>query len=102
MIALRKEHKTLLIIMVIGVILLEVEIFAFSAMKAGRKSVLGIRDQQGNRFHVTDGNNLSTFNKYYFEQIFGPLIQKMIRSVSFNQTPKHRYNFPVLFLTVRL
>jgi hypothetical protein len=78
---LLREHKTLLIVMVIGVILLEVEIFAFAAMKAGRKSVLEIRDQRGSLIHVTDGNNLSTFNKYYFEQTFGPIDRYRTRLV---------------------
>lgn len=70
-----REHKTLLIVITIGIILLEVEIFAFAAMKTGRKSLLHIKDKQGNLIHVTDGDNLSTFNKYYFESTFGPLEQ---------------------------
>ena len=37
-------------------------------MKTGRKSIMEFRDPQGNLVHVTDGDNLSTFNKYYFEK----------------------------------
>ncbi len=76
---LLREHKALLIVMIVGIILLEVEIFAFAALKTGRKSVLEIRDKQGNLIHVTDGDHLSSFNKYYFEQTFGPLTQYQTR-----------------------
>ncbi len=79
---LLKEHKTLFIVITIGIILLEVEIFAFAAMKTGRKSIMEFRDQQGNLIHVTDGDNLSTFNKYYFEKTFGPMDQYQVNLVS--------------------
>lgn len=83
--SLLREHKTLLIVITIGIILLEVEIFAFAAMKTGRKSSLHILDQQGTLIHVTDGDNLSTFNKYYFEKTFGPLDQYQVRLVTQEQ-----------------
>lgn len=79
---LLKEHKTLFIVITIGIILLEVEIFAFAAMKTGRKSIMEFRDPQGNLIHVTDGDNLSTFNKYYFEKTFGPMDQYQVNLVS--------------------
>lgn len=77
-----KEHKTLLIVISIGIVLLEVEIFAFAAMKTGRQSSLHILDQQGTLIHITDGDNLSTFNKYYFENTFGPLDQYQVHLVT--------------------
>ncbi len=80
--ALLKEHKTLFIVITIGIILLEVEIFAFAAMKTGRKSIMEFRDPQGNLIHVTDGDNLSTFNKYYFEKTFGPMDQYRVNLIS--------------------
>ena len=79
---LLKEHKTFFIVITIGIILLEVEIFAFAAMKTGRKSIMEFRDQQGNLVHVTDGDNLSTFNKYYFEKTFGPMDQYQVNLVT--------------------
>jgi len=80
--ALLREHKTLFIVITIGIILLEVEIFAFAAMKTGRKSMLEVRNLQGNLIHVTDGDNLSTFNKYYFEKTFGPIDQYQVNLVT--------------------
>ena len=74
-----QEHKTLFIIIAVVLFLLELQIFAVAAMKSGRKSFLQILDQYGNVIHETDGNNLSDFNKYYFEKTFGPLDQYQVR-----------------------
>jgi hypothetical protein len=67
-----KENKTVFIIIAIGLFLIELEIFALAAMKSGRKSWLRITDTRGVVIHETDGDNLSEFNKYYFERTFGP------------------------------
>lgn len=68
-----QEHKTLFIIIIVGLFLLELEIFALAAMKSGRKSWLEVIDANGNVIHESSGQNLSEFNKYYFEKTFGPL-----------------------------
>jgi hypothetical protein len=67
-----QEHKTLFIIIIVGLFLLELEIFALAAMKSGRKSWLQVIDANGHVIHETSGKNLSEFNKYYFEKTFGP------------------------------
>ncbi len=80
--SLFRENKTLFIILAVGVFLIELEIFAIAAMKSGRTSKLEIRDTRGNIVHVTDGNDLSSFNKYYFEKTFGPLEQYQVNLVT--------------------
>jgi hypothetical protein len=70
--AIIKEHKTLFIIILVGLFLIELEIFALAVMKSGRHSWLQVIDHNGNVIHETDGSNLSDFNKYYFEKTFGP------------------------------
>lgn len=67
-----QENKTLFIIIIVGLFLLELEIFALAAMKSGHKSWLQVIDANGNVIHETSGKNLSEFNKYYFEKTFGP------------------------------
>jgi hypothetical protein len=67
-----QEHKTLFIIIIVGLFLLELEIFALAAMKSGRKSWLQVIDANDHVIHETSGKNLSEFNKYYFEKTFGP------------------------------
>lgn len=74
-----KEHKSLFIIIMVGLFLLELEIFALAAMKSGRKSWLQIFDQRDNLIHETDGRQLSEFNKYYFEKAFGPIENYQVR-----------------------
>jgi hypothetical protein len=68
-----QENKTLFIIIIVGLFLLELEIFALAAMKSGRQSWLQVLDANGNVIHESNGKNLSEFNKYYFEKTFGPL-----------------------------
>ncbi len=80
--SLFRENKTLFVIIAIGVFLIELEIFAIAAIQSGRKSYLEIRDQRGNVIHVSDGNSLSSFNKYYFEKTFGPLDQYQVNLVT--------------------
>jgi hypothetical protein len=67
-----REHKTVFIILLVGLLLIELEIFALAVMKSGRKSWLQVLDHNGNVIHETSGSHLSDFNKYYFEKTFGP------------------------------
>ena len=39
-------------------------------------------DAKGNVIHETDGQNLSEFNKYYFEKTFGPFEQYQVKIVT--------------------
>ena len=74
-----QENKTLFIIIIVGLFLLELEIFALAAMKSGRKSWLQVIDANGHVIHETSGKHLSEFNKYYFEKTFGPLENYEVR-----------------------
>ncbi len=70
---LMKAHRTLLIVVAVGLLLIELEIFAIAVTKSGRESYLQILDDRGNIVYETDGERLSDFNKYYFEKTFGSL-----------------------------
>lgn len=74
-----QENKTLFIIIVVGLLLLELEIFALAAMTSGKQSILQVLDNQGNVIHESSGNNLSDFNKHKFEAVFGPLEKYTVR-----------------------
>jgi hypothetical protein len=82
MASLFRENKTLFILIAVGIFLIELEIFAVAAINSGRKSWMEIKDQHGNIIHVSEGNNLSSFNKYYFEKTFGPLEQYQVNWVT--------------------
>lgn len=83
-----RENRTAFIIIAVILFLIEVEIFALAAMKAGHRSWLQFVDNYGNVVHETDGKNLSDFNKYYFEKNFGPVSNYQRRLVS------REYPFP--------
>ena len=80
--SLIRENKTFLIVIAVVIFLIELEIFAFAAMKSGRKSWLQVIDASGSVIHETDGKNLSDFNRYYFEKTFGPFEQYKVRLVT--------------------
>ncbi len=67
-----REHKTMIVIVGVCLFLIELEIFAIAVMKSGRKSMLQVMDVSGAVIYETDGKNLSSFDKYYFEKTFGP------------------------------
>ena len=73
--AVIREHRTLFIVIAVGLFLIELEIFIIAAMKSGNKSVIQVKDAAGEVIYESDGNNLSQFDKYYFEQNFGSLDQ---------------------------
>ncbi|MCJ7541902.1 MAG: hypothetical protein MUO88_19815, partial [Desulfobacterales bacterium] len=77
-----RENKTLFIIISVVLFLVELQIFALTAMKSGRKSWLQVMDAKGSVIHETDGKNLSEFNKYYFEKTFGPFEQYQVKLVT--------------------
>ena len=84
--AIIRENRTLLIVIAVGLFLIELEIFVIAAMKSGNKSVIQVKNVAGDVIYESDGNNLSQFDKYYFEQNFGPLDQYRLNLVS-RQTP---------------
>jgi len=77
-----RENRTAFIVIAVILFLIEVEIFALAAMKAGHRSWLQFVDNHGNVVHETDGKNLSDFNKYYFEKNFGSVNNYQRRLVS--------------------
>ena len=80
--SLLRENRMLFIIILVVLFLIELEIFAVAAMKSGRKSWLQVFDAKGNMIHETDGQNLSEFNKYYFEKTFGPFEHYQVKLVT--------------------
>ena len=77
--AIIRENRTLLIVIAVGLLLIELEIFVLAAMKSGRKSVIQVMTPTGEVIYESDGRNLSQFDKYYFEQNFGPLDQYQLK-----------------------
>jgi len=68
-----RENKTLLLIVIIGFFLIEIEIFALATMRSGRQSWMKVFNDSGDLIYEVKGATLTNFNKYYFENTFGPL-----------------------------
>jgi hypothetical protein len=85
---LLQEHKALFTLIVVGLFLLELEIFALAIMQSGKQSVLQVLDHQGTVIHESSGNNLSDFNRANFEKVFGSLDNYTVR------LEKHNVPFP--------
>ncbi|MFZ5570684.1 MAG: hypothetical protein ACOZF0_09785 [Thermodesulfobacteriota bacterium] len=77
-----RRNSTVLIVVGVCLFLIEMEILAVAAMKSGRQSRLHILNNAGEVVYETDGNNLSSFDKYYFEKTFGPLDQYQVKLIS--------------------
>jgi hypothetical protein len=75
LIKLMQQNKKLFIIIGICLFLLELEIFAVAVLKSGDQSKILVVNKNNDVIYEADGNNLTDFNKYYFEKNFGPLNQ---------------------------
>ena len=74
-----KEHKILLNIIIAGFFFLEIGMFAFAAMKSGRQSYMQVLDMTGDVIYEVKGATMTNFNKYYFENTFGPFENYQVR-----------------------
>ena len=95
--AIIRENRTLFIVIAVGLFLIELEIFLLAAMKSGDKSVIQVSNAAGEVIYEADGNNLSQFDRYYFEQNFGPLDQYHLRLVTREATFPFRAWFVAAF-----
>lgn len=77
-----RRNSTLLIVLAIGLMVIEFEIFVVAAMRSGRQSRLQIFNHSGEVIYETDGGNLSSFDKYYFEKTFGPFEQYQVKLIT--------------------
>jgi len=77
-----KEHKTLLVIIIIGFFLIEIEIFTVAAMKSGRQSWMQVLDGSGDVIYQVKGSTMTNFNKYYFENTFGPFQDYQVKLIT--------------------
>lgn len=74
-----KNYKSFLVIIIIGFFLIEVEIFAFAVMKSGRQSFMQVLNDSNDVIYEVKGATMTNFNKYYFENTFGPFEEYHVR-----------------------
>ena len=74
-----RDYKVVLLVVVVGFFLIELEILVMASMKSGRQSWLKVVDDGGQIIYEVKGSTLTNFNKYYFENTFGPLDQYQVK-----------------------
>ena len=77
-----QEHKSMFVLLAIGLFLIELEIFAMAALKSGRETTLTILDQQDHVVYTARGNHLDSQSKAEFEATFGPLANYRVNLVT--------------------
>ncbi|SLM28576.1 conserved membrane hypothetical protein [Desulfamplus magnetovallimortis] len=77
-----RDYKMLMIIVIVGFFLIEIEIFAVAVMKSGRQSWMNVLDDSGEVIYQVKGSTLTNFNKYYFENTFGSIDDYQVKLVS--------------------
>lgn len=68
-----RSHQRNILIVAAFVIFIEFIVFVSAASHSGKKNFLQITDQTGQIIYEINGEHLSEFDKYYFENTFGPL-----------------------------
>ncbi len=68
-----RDNRTLQIIIIVCIFLIELEIFIITVSKSGREAWIQIADQTGVMLYESRGDRLSEFDKNYFEKNFGDL-----------------------------
>jgi hypothetical protein len=77
-----QEHKTLFTVLIVGLLFLELQIFALAAMKSGRQSRIHVMDQRNNVVYQTRSSHFDSWEQIQFEKTFGPLSDYRVRQVT--------------------
>ena len=77
-----EAHKTLFLVLAVGLFLVELEIFAMAAMKSGRESRLQVLDPQNHVVYEARSAVLDTQEKANFEKTFGALSDYRVNVVT--------------------
>lgn len=80
--AFLNEHRIMFVAVMVGLFLLELEIFVVAVTTSGKKSVLEIRNNRDEIVYEADGSYLGAFNQELFEKTFGPLTNFEVRRVT--------------------
>jgi hypothetical protein len=84
--SLLKRHKTLFLIVAATLFIVEIQVLVIALQHSGRKATHRVLDAQGAVLYEADGKNLSSYDKYYFEKIYGPL-DNYRKSVEIREIP---------------
>ena len=77
-----REHKLLLVIIIVAFFVVELEVFVLATMRSGHQSYMQVMNDSNEVVYEVKGSTMTNFNKYYFENTFGPLENYRVKLVS--------------------
>ena len=77
-----QEHRMLLVIIVAVFFVVELEIFFLATTRSGHQSYMQVMDDSNEVVYEVKGSTMTNFNKYYFENTFGPFENYRVKLVS--------------------
>ena len=77
-----QEHKVLLVIVIVAFFVVELEVFVLATMRSGHQSYMQVMDESNEVVYEVKGSTMTNFNKYYFENTFGPFENYKVKLVS--------------------
>ncbi|MDX9785573.1 MAG: hypothetical protein RBT11_02265 [Desulfobacterales bacterium] len=77
-----REHKTVFVAVLVGLFLLELEIFALAVTKSGKTSWLQISDRNDRVVYEVEDRYSGAFDQTAFEKTFGPISNYQVRRIT--------------------
>ncbi|CCK81479.1 MULTISPECIES: hypothetical protein [Desulfobacula] len=77
-----QQHTVLLVAVVVAFFVLEFGIFVSASMRSGNQSYMQVLNDSNDVVYQVNGSTMTKFDKYYFQNIFGPLENYRVRLVT--------------------
>ncbi|MDY0219722.1 MAG: hypothetical protein RBR67_01090 [Desulfobacterium sp.] len=77
-----EKHKVLLVIVIVAFFVLELQVFILATMRSGHQSYMQVLDKNEEVVYEVKGATMTNFNRYYFENTFGPFENYRVKLVT--------------------
>lgn len=77
-----EKHKVLLVIVIVAFFIVEFQVFVLATMRSGHQSYMQVLDKNDEVVYEVKGSTMTNFNRYYFENTFGPFENYQVKLVS--------------------
>lgn len=77
-----EKHKVLLVIVIVVFFVVELQVFVIATMRSGHQSYMQVLDKNDEVVYEVKGSTMTNFNRYYFENTFGPFENYRVKIAS--------------------
>ena len=77
-----EKHKVLLVIVIVVFFVVELQVFVIATMRSGHQSYMQVLDKNDEVVYEVKGATMTNFNRYYFENTFGPFENYRVKLVT--------------------